>query len=245
MSDYDLPNRRDWRWALGKPSEEWEPQTTTEDKRDLRDPETVLPHLVVQTCPRNCGYRVRVPSKMSDVGLRQHIDRYCPLKDAPLCPEACAEEDCKCSVRPSGPRRGEDSVQVEDTPYPVANIWGGTTVVEFQSGLKRDTTEGKVNWSLVYDGPLLRRWAQLMTDGAKVKGKRNWMNAGGVPETQEEDLERFREGAARHFAQWMAGETNEDHAAAVVFNVNGAEHVKDKMRERAEQDTQAEEGQYR
>jgi hypothetical protein len=35
----------------------------------------------------------------------------------------------------------------------------------------------------------------------------------------------------RHFLQWFRGETDEDHASAVFFNVNGAEFVKDKMRE--------------
>lgn len=44
-----------------------------------------------------------------------------------------------------------------------------------------------------------------------------------------EEMERFRESAARHFFQWMRGDTDEDHAAAVVFNLNGYEYVKDKL----------------
>jgi hypothetical protein len=40
-----------------------------------------------------------------------------------------------------------------------------------------------------------------------------------------EEYERFRESAFRHFLQWFNGETDEDHAAAVYFNINGAEYV--------------------
>lgn len=96
---------------------------------------------------------------------------------------------------------------------------------QYTSGMVRDTVDGKTNYALVYDGPMLRRWAEHITKAAMTKyGKRNWMKASGEPE-----LERFRESAARHFAQWMAGETDEDHAAAVIFNLNGYEYLKDKL----------------
>lgn len=92
---------------------------------------------------------------------------------------------------------------------------------EFTSGMVRDVTDGKTFWSLVYDGPMLKRWATHLTKGAVKYAKRNWMKATG-----EEELERAKDSAARHFAQWMAGETDEDHAAAVFFNINLAEYVK-------------------
>jgi hypothetical protein len=41
-----------------------------------------------------------------------------------------------------------------------------------------------------------------------------------------EELERFRMSAARHFEQWLRGDTDEDHAAAVFFNINGAEYTR-------------------
>jgi hypothetical protein len=91
----------------------------------------------------------------------------------------------------------------------------------------RGSTEGKVNYLLVYDGPMLDRWAAHLTKAAPSKGKRNWMNA-----RTPEDLERFREGFARHARQWLAGETDEDHAAAVVFNLNGALYVMERLNER-------------
>lgn len=98
-----------------------------------------------------------------------------------------------------------------------------TTRVETSaSGVVRDTDEGKLQPILTRDGPMYLRWVRHLTRGITARGKRNWMNA-----STPDDLERFRESAARHFDQWLAGETDEDHAAAVFFNINGAEYVKD------------------
>lgn len=88
----------------------------------------------------------------------------------------------------------------------------------------RDVTTGKTNYALVLDGPMFHRWAAHMTAGAEKYAKRNWMQANG-----EAELERFKESAFRHFMQWYRGDTDEDHAAAVYFNVNGAEYVKAKQ----------------
>ena len=98
--------------------------------------------------------------------------------------------------------------------------------VEFESGMVRDVTEGKTRFDLVYDGPMLRRWAEHLTKGAEKYDARNWMKAAGQAE-----LDRFRESAARHFSQWYYGQTDEDHAAAVIFNINGAEYVKQSLYE--------------
>lgn len=95
----------------------------------------------------------------------------------------------------------------------------------YQSGMVRDLTEGKVDFSLIYDGPMMKRWAEHLTKGAVKYSKRNWMKANGNAE-----LERFRESAARHFHQWMNGEIDEDHAAAVFFNLNCYEYLKEKMK---------------
>jgi hypothetical protein len=91
----------------------------------------------------------------------------------------------------------------------------------FDSGMVRDTNAGKMLWHLVTAGPLLRRWAGLLTRGAQKYSPNNWMKASGQAE-----LDRFRESAFRHFMQWYNGETDEDHAAAVFFNINGAEYEK-------------------
>lgn len=94
---------------------------------------------------------------------------------------------------------------------------------EFSGGMVRDTTEGKINWSLVADGPMLKRWAVHLTKGAVKYAARNWMLASG-----DAEHDRFRESAYRHFMSWYYGETDEDHGAAVIFNINGAEFVKGK-----------------
>lgn len=100
---------------------------------------------------------------------------------------------------------------------------------EFKSGMVRDTASGKTQFHRVLEGPMFERWAKHMTKGA-VKypdnrdGSANWTRARGKAE-----LLRFRESALRHFVQWWNGEGDEDHAAAVLFNINGAEFVKERL----------------
>ncbi len=95
---------------------------------------------------------------------------------------------------------------------------------EYSTGMMRDTSTNKARYDLL-DMPMLARWADLMARGAEKYGAHNWKKA----ETQEE-LDRFRESAIRHFFQWFSGETDEDHGAAVYFNIAGAEMVKAKLR---------------
>lgn len=100
--------------------------------------------------------------------------------------------------------------------------------VVFKTGMNRDVNEGKIRYDLVIPldmkNPMLRRWAELMTRGAKKYTPRNWEKA----RTQEE-FDRFRESAIRHFMQWFEGNTDEDHASAVLFNIQGAELVKERL----------------
>jgi hypothetical protein len=93
----------------------------------------------------------------------------------------------------------------------------------YKSGMVRDTTEGKVDYSLVHI-PSLKRWAELLTRGAIKYGRNNWQKANSI-----EEYERFRASAFRHFIQWFSGEEDEDHMAAVFFNLAAAEYVKDKI----------------
>lgn len=95
---------------------------------------------------------------------------------------------------------------------------------EFESGMVRDITDDKIDFTLALDGPMFMRYAIHLTNGAKKYAKRNWMLASG-----ETELERFRESALRHFLQWYWGDVDEDHAAAVWFNINGAEYVKERL----------------
>jgi hypothetical protein len=88
----------------------------------------------------------------------------------------------------------------------------------------RSSEDGKLDYTLVFDGPLLKRLAAHLTKGAAEFGERNWMLADGLTEA-----ERLRRSACRHFVQWMNGETDEDHFAAAIFNMNAHEHVLEKL----------------
>lgn len=99
---------------------------------------------------------------------------------------------------------------------------------QFSSGMVRDVSEGKTRFDLLIpllaERPMLIRWAELLTRGAVKYEARNWELAKTLQEG-----ERFRESAFRHFMQWYLGEDDEDHAAAVFFNVQGAEYVRERL----------------
>lgn len=101
---------------------------------------------------------------------------------------------------------------------------------EFDSGMQRDTNEGKARFELLlpidvpYKEQFLTRCAELMGRGAVKYKARNWEQANSV-----EEMERFKESAIRHFQQWMSGEEDEDHASAVFFNLLGYETTKYKI----------------
>ncbi len=94
---------------------------------------------------------------------------------------------------------------------------------EFEGGMQRDTAEGKTDYTLIRDGVMYERWAKHLTKAGETKyGKRNWLKGLGNPEAEE----RWKVSAARHFEQWINGDDDEDHAAAVFFNINGYETSK-------------------
>ena len=84
---------------------------------------------------------------------------------------------------------------------------------DYESGMRRDTQEGKARYDLIYE-PLLTEWAELMARGAEKYGSDNWRLADSV-----EELERFKASAWRHFVQFMRGDDDEAHHAAVLFNI--------------------------
>ena len=95
--------------------------------------------------------------------------------------------------------------------------------VNFPSGMRRDIDDGKPRYDLVWL-PMLKRWAELMARGAVKYGENNWQRA-----NSEIELRRFKASAFRHFVQWMNDEVDEDHAAAIFFNVASTECVKEKL----------------
>lgn len=98
-------------------------------------------------------------------------------------------------------------------------------------GMVRDTSENKTDYTLIFDGPMFKRWAEHLTKGAIKYEKRNWMRCGYSDDVaaQEKTLQRFRESAFRHFIMWLEGDRSEDHAAGVFFNLNGYEYLLDEM----------------
>lgn len=94
----------------------------------------------------------------------------------------------------------------------------------YKTGMQRDVTTGKPRYDLCWK-PLYKRWAELMGRGAEKYGARTWQKAA----TQEE-LDRFKESAERHLMQYLEGDKTEDHAAAVLFNLAGAEFVQEKLK---------------
>jgi hypothetical protein len=102
--------------------------------------------------------------------------------------------------------------------------------MEYPTGMVRDTTEGKARFDLVmpkgqpYADQMLTRWAMQMTRGADKYGIRNWEKA-----STKDEYERFMGSAHRHLMQWLCDERDEDHAAAVFFNVAAAEFVRGKL----------------
>lgn len=102
---------------------------------------------------------------------------------------------------------------------------------EFTSGMKRDTQDGKPRFDLLfpvgvpYSDQFLTRVAALLTRGVEKYSERNWEKAAGM-----EELNRFKSSAHRHLIQYFTGETDEDHMAAVVFNLMGVHLVEWKMK---------------
>lgn len=71
----------------------------------------------------------------------------------------------------------------------------------------------------------LTRFGALLERGAKKYTENNWMKA-----NSEEEMNHFKQSSFRHFAQFLDGDTDEDHAlAAFGFNPMGYLHVKDKL----------------
>jgi hypothetical protein len=110
---------------------------------------------------------------------------------------------------------------------------------QFDSGMVRDTEAGKPRFDLTmpqgipFTEQMWTRFAGLMARGADKYTARNWEQA-----NSQAELDRYLSSALRHFMQWYYGETDEDHAAAVYFNITAAEAVKWKL----SQDDKAVEG---
>ncbi len=80
----------------------------------------------------------------------------------------------------------------------------------FSGGAVRDTQDGKPRYDLIPPGPL-RRLAMLYTRGAEKYDEYNWTK--GIPTS------RCVASLLRHVFQFIDGDTDEDHGAAILFNM--------------------------
>lgn len=85
----------------------------------------------------------------------------------------------------------------------------------FESGAVREPDDGKLRYDLIPPEPL-RRLALNMTKGAAKYSAHNWNK--GMPTS------RLLASAMRHLELARIGNKDEDHWAALVFNIFGIMH---------------------
>lgn len=84
---------------------------------------------------------------------------------------------------------------------------------KFKTGAQRDTDNGKPRLSLIPSEELFRVANHYRSGGEKY-GFNNWKK--GMKTSV------YYDSAQRHLIKWWMGEKDEDHLAAVVWNVLGA-----------------------
>ncbi len=90
----------------------------------------------------------------------------------------------------------------------------------YESGMKRDTAEGKGAYELI--SPIaLRRLAQLLERGAVKYEARNWEK--GSP------MSRLMQSTIRHLFQYLEGARDEDHLAAGMWGCMAMIHHEDQI----------------
>jgi hypothetical protein len=108
----------------------------------------------------------------------------------------------------------------------------------FSTGMVRNAAKDKTRYNPVLEGPMFKRWASHLWKGKKVYpdaalGVGNWTLA----ETEEE-LQRAKESFFSHVMDYLDGDDVEDHAAAIFFNINLIENIKEKMAAKLSQERQ-------
>lgn len=81
---------------------------------------------------------------------------------------------------------------------------------DFDGGAVRDIQKGKPRWDLI-PPTALRRLAMLYARGAEKYNEHNWTK--GIP------VSRCIASLMRHVFQFTMGDKDEDHGAAIIFNV--------------------------
>ena len=96
-------------------------------------------------------------------------------------------------------------------------------VTTFDSGAIRDTQEGKEDYTETISWRAFKRYAKYMTKMASKYGSGNFKK--GIP------IDNYEKSMLRHVQKYMENkyeggtvETEQDHLAAIVFNVFGIMH---------------------
>lgn len=126
---------------------------------------------------------------------------------------------------------GDAPVNFKPAPSIPTEVAGGefatktSGVQESIGNMVRSPAAGKTNFTLILRGPMFQRWADLLTRGAVVYGADNWLEGlrEADPAKRLAIKKRYLESGSRHYVQWIRGDRDEDHAAAVFFNINGYE----------------------
>jgi hypothetical protein len=102
-------------------------------------------------------------------------------------------------------------------------------------GVQRDTNRGKTLYQLMFpkgvpkDEQLIVRLANLYTRGAEKYGDRNWENS-----SAEDTLEHHLDALWRHFMNYyFEVDDGEDHAAAILWNVNAVDLTRRNIKKKA------------
>lgn len=90
----------------------------------------------------------------------------------------------------------------------------------FETGAKRDLSQGRGRYDLL-PFIVLERLARHYENGASKYEDRNWEQ--GIP------LRSYLDSTLRHITRWSQGSNDEDHLAAVLWNVAGLIWTIDKI----------------
>lgn len=99
----------------------------------------------------------------------------------------------------------------------------------FETGAVRDNSANKEEYVETISWLALRAYAKYMTRKAAVYGRGNWRK--GIP------VESYENALIRHLQKYLANkydnagfETDEDHLSAMVFNIFGIIHDREKAK---------------
>lgn len=111
-----------------------------------------------------------------------------------------------------GVAKQKDAPDLPVHRHPVYGMNASGDQEQWDTGAVRDSQDGKARYDLIDPGFLLR-FAEHMRKGAEHYGEHNWTM--GIPSS------RYLASLMRHVEAYRRGERDEDHLAAIAFNVMG------------------------